>query len=604
MSQSLKRNQRSQRSLPSAEQTIDMADIIEQPEENKPEQTKPKQNKQNKQPKQNKLQLTPKSEKQFSPTIITNFLNNYYHNLAAKNHGEQSLNFKVFPQPGDEENKKKINKQAAILNLYDYQGLYDFISTYKAAREQNPDCSIESIIDLTFDMKLRACLDNARVFKTNDKTKLNTFQEFIIPQLGFNSNNVMNIIDYINGVSSYFNNDAKLKTKIYNHVFPHDSHNADKPPTGVNVIYLQHTSKYHDDVLNLVVDNEEHYEDEQSLYRFVLGEIQKHFTDDYKSDDKGVKLQLMNSAIIDNVMNLPMIASEKKGNKGGSIVDPKWINKLKRVELSGTKGKAKLVNLDEELTKDEVIAVKLLVRELLIVKSFIKIILGSKNAREVVKNEAGEDETVKVNVDLKEHLEAYNEVYNKTKQFFNKWNKQIKNELARINKEKERVRKTAQETDENAIEQLVKDTEEEQQYALFLEYFIATVRFIKSQFNYTQPFKTFINDVRKDITFKFNKGLREKLEVLVNQNEEPTDEQIKELANKYFKDWKFINSPKTYDPNDLSIYSKIGKFCGLNIRKEYRVAIGIALVSFIQEQIALIKAFNKRKKEILIYIKI
>ena len=65
----------------------------------------------------------------------------------------------------------------------------------------------------------------------------------------------------------------------------------------------------------------------------------------------------------------------------------------------------------------------------------------------------------------------------------------------------------------------------------------------------------------------------------------------------------FINSPKTYDPNDLTVYSKIGKFCQLDIRKEYRVAIGIAIVAYIQQQIQLIQAANRKKKEIQLYIK-
>ena len=51
-------------------------------------------------------------------------------------------------------------------------------------------------------------------------------------------------------------------------------------------------------------------------------------------------------------------------------------------------------------------------------------------------------------------------------------------------------------------------------------------------------------------------------------------------------------------------YSKIGKFSGLDVKKEFRVAIGIAIVAFIQEQIALIKAGNKKKKEIQVFIRV
>ena len=540
-------------------------------------QTKRSQTKQTKQPK----------EKPFSPTVITNFLNNYYRNAAMKNPNEQSINFKVYPT----DEKARVNQQALTINLFDYQGLLDFIETYKIAIEKDPEIKFENIIDLTFDMKLRACLDNARVFKTNDKSKLNTFQEFIIPQLGFNTDNTMNITDYINGVSSYFANDAKLKTKIYNLVFPHDSHDPNKLPVGVNVIYLQHVSKYHDEVLNFVINNE--YDDEH-----VLLEVQKLFAKEFNGSPE-VKLQLLNPKIAKTILNPPMITV-----RGKKTVDQKWVDELKAVEQGGTKRKPELVESERLLTAEEVKAIKLLNRELLIVKSFIKIIQGGKNSRHVEKNSAGEDVAVPDVVNLKESLNEYNRVYNETRKFFEDWKQTIQSELARIDVEKEKVKYTTEEKDEKIIENMIQEAEDEQQYELFLKYFVSAVRFIHNKLHYSQPFKTFINDVKKDVVYKFNKGLRSKLEELVAQEAEPTEEQFKELAAKHFKEWRFINSPKTYDPNDLNIYSKIGKFCGLTIKKEYRVAIGIALVAFIQEQIALLKAGNKRKKELQVYIKV
>ena len=76
-----------------------------------------------------KQSSAPTEEKQFSSTIITNFLNNYYRNLAMKNPSTQSLNFKVFP--ADKANK--VNQP--VIDLYNYQGLLDFIAIYKAAQE-------------------------------------------------------------------------------------------------------------------------------------------------------------------------------------------------------------------------------------------------------------------------------------------------------------------------------------------------------------------------------------------------------------------------------------------------------------------------------------
>ena len=523
---------------------------------------------------------TSASEKQFSSTIITNFLNNYYRNSAMKNTSQQSLNFKVFPTG----KAGKISNQF-VIDLFDYQGLLDFIAIYKEAQKQ--DKNIEFVIERTFDMRLRACLDSARVFKTNDKTKINVFQEFVIPQLGFDSSNFMNIVDYINGVSSYFTNEAKLKTKIYNLIFPHDSHNQDKLPVGVNVIYLQHVSKYHDEVLDMVINKE--WED-----GVILEDCQKRYAKEIQASNE-VKTQLLNPKIAATVLDPPTV----KDKRGKQVVDFKWIDSLSAVQLKGKK----IVDAGRSLSTEERNAVRKLVRELMIVKSFIKIIQGGRNARKVVKDEDSKDVAVPLNPDLKQCLAEYNAVYDKTVNFYKYWQKTIESELKRIEQEKDKVKDNADDVEEDKLESLVQQNEQRLQYQLFLRYFVETVRFVRTELHNQQAFKSFINDVKKDIIFKFNKNLRSKLEALVNQEEKVSEEQVEELANSNFKEWMFINSPKTYDPNDLTVYSKIGKFCQLDIRKEYRVAIGIAIVAYIQQQIQLIQAANRKKKEIQLYIK-
>lgn len=557
-----------------------------------------------KQTKQSKT--TPKIEKPFSPTTITNFFNNYYRNVAMKTPTEQNLSFKVAPTE-DKEQKS----QQSIINLYDYQGLQDFIQTYKLVlkqceESQEPDESkkhaIEKTIDITFDMKLRACLDNARTYKTNDKTKINTFQEFIIPQLGFDTSRLMNISDYIKGINSYFTNESKLKTKIYNLIFPHASHNPDKLPAGVNIIYLQHVSKYHDEILELVI-NKELSEEE------VLTEVQKLYASDYvlpeKEDDKkltkqermakinNVKLQLLNPEIINYIMNPPMIETKS----GKQIISLKWIDDLKVVKRTGKN----ITQTTENLSNEEKRAIRALNRELMIVKSFVKIILGAKTARKI-EMKGDEQVIVPMNVDLKQYLTKYKETYKHVMEFYNEWNEKIKSEMERIEAEKEAGKLVVEDAEGKTAEQIIAENVERQQYELFLRYFIETVRFIKTEFKYNQPLKAFINDVKKDAVFKFNKVLHGEIEKLIKA-EVLDDEKIKELATIHAKDWKYINFPKSYDPNDLNIYGKIGKICGLDIHKEYRIAIGISLVAFIQERIALIRAANRRKRDIQIYIK-
>ena len=544
-------------------------------------------------------------EKPFSPTTITNFFNNYYRNIVMKTPTEQNISFKVSPTD------KELKPQQLMINLYDYQGLQDFIQTYKLVLKQCEESknldeakkhAMEKTIDITFDMKLRACLDNARTYKTNDKTKINTFQEFIIPQLGFDTTRLMNISDYIKGIDSYFTNEAKLKTKIYNLIFPHASHNPDKLPIGVNIIYLQHVSKYHDEILDLVI-NKELSEEE------VLAKIQNLYASDYVLPEKGedkkltkqertakinnIKLQLLNPDIIEHIMNPPMIENKS----GKQIISFKWIDDLNVVKRTGKN----ITQTSESLTNEEKRAIRMLNRELMIVKSFIKIILGAKTARKI-EMKGDEQVIVPMNVDLKQYLAKYKETYKHVMKFYNEWNEKIKSEMARIVAIQEAGELVIEDTEGKTTDQIIAENVERRQYEIFLRYFIETVRFIKSEFKCSQPLKSFINDVKKDVIFKFNKVLHSEIEKLIKADV-LDDEKIKELAATYSKDWKYINFPKSYDPNDLNIYGKIGKICGLDIHKEYRIAIGISLVAFIQEQIALIRAANKKKKDIQIYIK-
>ena len=529
-------------------------------------------------------------DKKFSPTIIINFLNNYYRNINSSDDShKQSIVFKSYPNKSTTFNK-------ATIDLYKYQGLLDFIETYKLM----PNEDYSKIIERVFDLKLHTCLDIADKYKTNDKKKVNVFQEFIIPQLEFGKKREVSIQDFINAINAFFENDAKIKTKIYNSVFPHDTHHSDELPKGVNVIYLQHISKFHDEILDMVINKGMNDLD-------ILIECQKIFGKNHKiSDSKGITpdmrertiVQLLNPKIAEIVLNPPMV-QDKRGN---NMIDPKWIDKLHACELN--KRSRKFVELDEFLSNEEKKNVRELVRELTIAKSFIKIIRGGANARRLVKDktikrdkdgnevEVEVERTESVNVNFKECLEQYKAIYADTRKFYEKWKKLINDEYDKI--------KFNQETDDaKANEEYERLT-----YELFLRYFIEAVKFVKSKFNYTTPLKTFINDIKKDIMFKFNKNLRTKINEKIEQDEPISHEEIAELAKDYYREWMFLNSPKTYDPTELSIYSKIGKFCGVPIKKDYRIAIGIAIVAYIQEQIKIIRAIYSKKREIQVYIKV
>lgn len=540
-------------------------------------------------------------DKKFSPTIITNFLNNHYRNAVLDGENKQTLVFKNYPLKPPATLNNKV-----VIDLYNYKGLIDFIQTYKLMINED----YTKIIERVFDLKLHTCLDIADKYKTNDKRKLNVFQEFVIPQLEFCEKRGVSIQDFIEAINSFFENDAKIKTKIYNSVFPHDTHHADELPKGVNVIYLQHISKFHDEVLDMVI-NKEMDDDE------ILTECQKLYSKNYKFTDnryitpderERAITQILNPKIAETVLNPPMI----KDRKGNMIVDQKWIDRLHVCELN--KKTRRFVDTAETLSVEERRNIKELVRELTIVKSFIKIIRGGANARKLIKekvrsvdkncNEYFEEieRTEPIKTDFKFCLEQYNSIYNDTKAFYESWKKILSDEYARIQIAKEKAR--GNETDVEKGNELVREEGERLTYELFLRYFIESVKFVKAKFNYTTPLKTFINDIKKDIMFKFNKSLRAKINEKVEQSEPVRREVIAELAKEHYKEWMFLNSPKTYDTNELSIYSKIGKFCSIPIKKDYRIAIGIAIIAYIQEQIKIIRAMYSKKREIQIYIKV
>ena len=538
-------------------------------------------------------------DKKFSPTIITNFLNNHYRNLAASDPSVQSLVFKNYPS---EPKTSTANKP--VIDLYGYQGLIDFIETYKIMSNEE----YSKIIERVFDLKLHTCLDIADKYKTNDKKKLNVFQEFVIPQLEFGEKHTGSIQDFIDAINAFFENDSKIKTKIYNSVFPHDTHHPNEPPKGVNVIYLQHISRFHDDVLDMVIN-----QDMKDLD--ILIEVQKLYSKNYKFDNGSITpeereraiTQMLNPKIAETVLNPPMI----KDKKGNEVVDPKWVEKIHVCEIN--RRSKQFTDTDETISKEEIKNIKDLVRELTIVKSFIKIIRGGANARKIIKEKVIEKdkdgkEVEKIvehyepmKVDFKFCLEQYNTIYEETVDFYDTWKKTLATEYNKIQVNKEKAR--GNETDIAKGNELVREEGERLTYELFLRYFIDSVKFVKDKFNYSTPLKSFINDIKKDVVFKFNKNLRAKINEKIEQKEPVKKEEIAELAKDYYKDWMFLNSPKTYDTNELSIYSKIGKFCGIPIKKDYRIAIGIAIIAYIQEQIKLIRAAHPKKHEIQIFIK-
>lgn len=515
----------------------------EKPKKNQTKDTtsdEPKQVKETKPKVKRSKTPTDKPKKQFSPTVIMNFFNNYFRNLdtsySDKFFKYQHIAFKLYT---DKLKKEPHN----VIDLNDYIGLVAFVESYKQAVKENPDVTMEDVVDMTMDLKLRSFLSLVDTFKLNKFAE--DFDKYIISQLKFQPTREVTIETYIKTIDEFFANEDKIKTKIYNTEFPHGTHNNVKTQSGVNIIYLQHISKYHDDILKMYIE-------EGLDYETILKRIQIKFAKEYTGTELGiqdqntfkvvklsVQKQLVNDQIIPNVLTALNEQTDKRKN---SVSEGKWIKEL---DVIG-------INQQRKVNKYEIAAIKELVRELSIVNAFLKILKGGQEASP--------------EVDLKDCLDRYRNIFNEIVEFR-----------------------------ENH-----KDVE--LSYKGFIRYLIESVRFIKSIFNYKYPLKTLINDSKNKVQFKFNKKLRSAIDELINV-EEIDETKLDELVKEFEPTWKFINSPKAYDLHDLNIYAKIGKYVNLNFTKDYRIGIGCAIVLYIQEQLELIRLSNAKKKDLIIYIK-
>lgn len=554
------RHSKSSSSSRSEEQTQQQQAFDETPSQTQPESPSRKENKQS---------HSHRSDHEFTPTIVTNFFNNYYRSMdpsedarfkqefttSSKNHkNDVKVSNVIFKNWSD---KVRSKDNVNVIDLRTYRGLNDFKSIYNSCLEEsgkNEDVRMEKIISLTFDLKLHSCLDYADKYKLNDDKQI--FKNFVIPQLGFKPQSDVSIRQCIEAINSFFENDEKIKTKVYNSEFPHSVHDKSKEEKGVNVVYLQHISRrYHDAVLKMVIQsdmsNEKIIESLQRKFQNdydfkELSEAKKDAVKNIPAEKQSIKAQFLHPEITKNILN--------------NTTDDKWIDNLLAVRFEDDDEDEQVVIPDpskRRLSQFEKIAVRRLVSELRIVMSFIKIIRGGKEA--------------KPETNLKQCLKSYDKILKETREFYENHKPQ-----------------------DDTIES-------------FLRYFVDSVRFLIPRFNYKKvgtksPLKSFINDLKGSVQFRFNKKLRVEIEKLL-ESDRVTDSDIRKVIETCNDDLQYINSPKTYDINELNIYSKIGKYCGLGISKDYRIAVGVAIVSWIQEKINLIRAFNSKKRDVVIYIK-
>lgn len=504
----------------------------------------------------------------FSAGAIINVLKSYYReHPVIDGHRKRTVNIHLA------DDKSEHN----VIDLMDYTGFFSFIDTYikhhqiplaeRNSAEIPVAFSMAEVIDSVFDMRLRGALHIADTYKglsgTREMQEVMTSQ--VLPVLGFERDAATDLQGYIKALHEFISNDERIKTKIYNTVFPHTVHRSGDLPKGVNVIYLRNMCKFDEIVLQYVIENDLVPVDLCKL-------VQKEFVNRLK-EMKGIPaavlkdsvLQCVNPKIIENIINPPTVVN----SKGNTVEDARWVEKLGALEIKN----GKPVSTDKAVSAEVIPIIRDLVKELTTSLNVARTVKDAmQNPVKLVIEGEGKDRTETSEADEREFATCLEEY------------KKIWEDFVDFRKEILKVKVPAK---------------EEAKFKLVMNQFVRIARKLAEHKCYTNAMVQLVNDVkRNDLGFNFGKDLRAHLTALVEGEGEFTDAD----AEKFVSQFKYFTSSKAHDPFELDVYSRIGRLCGMMLKKEYKILIGVAIMSFVQEQIKRI-ALADTKKDLNIYIK-
>lgn len=530
------------------------------------------------------------STKQPTSSLLVNFLNNYFANFRfADEFPNQTIRFRSLTEKNTSAAASKH-----VIDIAQCEPFTAYSNVCAQLQHAHPNAKLTkdelaAITQNVFDGRLRGLLsiaatavikqdkpkqqrkkassDESSDQQTDDKKKQprlpseNAFEKYVLPALQLGKPRAFNAGAYIDALNDFFKNTDKLRLRAYNICFPH-SLRKEGEAVGVNCIYLQRVIRYHEEVLKAIVSNS----NEQNILSFVQSQFVKDFNADTIKKGKqtlspeeliAIKEQLSNPEFIANVLN-----SQSQNGK----VDEKWLDSI--VAIKVLKG-GKFQQLERTLSKQEKVAVKRLLSELYSTLSFIKLV---RNAFEHNKS-----------FDPSECYERYIAMLAEIDDFY------------KSHKPKSRENKD------------------------FIRYLVESVVFIggNNVFNYGKNhLRCFISDVNSKLPIKLSVAVRSRINEAIagkrvikhDKKEEVTvfkslDEAIAIVVDEFEKSIQNDDALAAYDVNKLDIYCKIGKFIPAAIGKQYRIAIGILLVQYLLEQIKLQRAMNRKKKDIVIYVK-
>lgn len=122
----------------------------------------------------------------------------------------------------------------------------------------------------------------------------------------------------------------------------------------------------------------------------------------------------------------------------------------------------------------------------------------------------------------------------------------------------------------------------------FITYFINSARFIRDTMKFAEPVKLLMSFLK----VRFNKATRARIEELAATDAPITD--VDSLA---------ISAPRINEFNDLDVYNRIGKYATpTTLTKHQRTCVGLAIVAYVNEQLAIIRA-RSRSTKLTVYFK-
>ncbi len=171
-----------------------------------------------------------------------------------------------------------------IIDISKYTALDEFrtkVETYISRLDKNEEKKKltkagrwTEIADSIFDFKLRGILSAILCFGVKPKDDdveidIDIFVDRLVSQLNFSERQDIGYEDYVKATKEFLMSN-KIKTKLFNTIFPHGIHETskinDKGTSGINRIYLQHMSDYHE----LILDGLVHGKKEADIVKEVV----------------------------------------------------------------------------------------------------------------------------------------------------------------------------------------------------------------------------------------------------------------------------------------------------------------------------------------------